>query len=159
MRSSRASGEAGDHDRQISEAPPVTISEQGSAESCFVRRFSRFRVSAPVVIERGLGKPCLGMTYNAAVGGCCLVVSDAIYWSLGDELRLTFEDDQQVNATICWINRTFVAVAFETIFERLVLDDGATPVVITALESRPLQESGWPSVPASKGDAVRSDQS
>jgi hypothetical protein len=107
----------------------------------FARRFSRFKVSAPVIIERSSSELCLGMTYNAAVGGCCLVVSDAIYWALGDELLLTFEAEQCTKGTIRWIEGTLIAVEFETPFERLVLDDAATPVVITKSDKRRLEQS------------------
>lgn len=103
----------------------------------FARRYSRFKVSAPVVVERGTDEVCLGMTYNAAVGGCCLVVSDAIYWSLGEELHLTFEDEQRAKGKIRWIDRTLIAVEFETPFNRLILDDAATPIVITAAQKQP----------------------
>jgi hypothetical protein len=104
----------------------------------FHRRFSRFKVSAPVIIERGEDAPCLGMTANAAVGGCCLLVSDAIWWSLGDRLKLTFEDDQTVHATIKWHSMTFIAVEFDQPLDKLVLDSSATPMNITAAEMRPV---------------------
>lgn len=104
----------------------------------FHRRFSRFKVSAPVIIERGDDPPSLGMTANAAVGGCCLLVNDAIWWSVGDRVRLTFEDDQIVMATIRWSKLTFISVEFDNAVDALILDNAAKLVSITAGEIRPV---------------------
>lgn len=98
----------------------------------FVRRFARFRVSAPVIIQLADEPPSLGMTSNAAIGGCCLVVSDARTWPVGASLLLTFEDDQIVRGTIRWSRESMIAVSFEQPFDELMLDDRAVAVRITA---------------------------
>lgn len=105
-----------------------------------LRRFSRFKVSAPVLVQRGAEQSCLGMTSNAAVGGCRLVVDTAGAWAAGESLLLTFEDEQSVRGTICWIDGVYMAVEFEEPFLCLVLDDAARPVIITADEMRRQQE-------------------
>jgi hypothetical protein len=108
----------------------MDVSEQ--AGRTILRRFSRFKVSAPVLIRRGSDRPCLGMTSNAAVGGCRLVVGEAAAWSVGDCLILDFEDDQQVRGIVRWVDQTDVAVEFEEPLLCLVLDDAGRPVAITA---------------------------
>ena len=105
--------------------------------SKIARRFARFKVSAPVLIERDGGEPTLGMTANAAVGGCCILASDGISWTVGDLLRLTFEDDQRARATIRWVDGNFIAVEFDEPFAALVLDDAARPVVISSDRMEP----------------------
>ena len=117
----------------------MTSTVEDSPDGRMARRFCRFKVSAPVLIRRGDDPPCLGMTSNAAVGGCRLVVGDAVGWSVGDPLLLTFEDDQIVAGTIRWIDAVSIAVEFDQPLLCLVLDDAARPVTITADE---LQRQG-----------------
>jgi hypothetical protein len=117
-------------------------SAEKSGDPTVIRRFSRFKVSAPVLIQRGNDRPCLGMTSDAAVGGCCLVVGDAIGWSVGDTLFLTFEDDQLVCGTIRWIGGIYMAVEFEQPLLCLVLDDAGRPVTITVDEMQPQRSRG-----------------
>ena len=101
------------------------------------RRFCRFKVSAPVLIQRAGEPPRLGMTSNAAVGGCCLVAYDAAGWTVGERLLLTFEDDQQTHGTIRWVDGLYLAVEFDEPLLCLVLDDAARPVTITADTMQP----------------------
>jgi hypothetical protein len=98
----------------------------------FSRRFARFKVAAPVVIERGDAPPCLGLTSDAAIGGCCLMVDQAIGWYEGDMLKLSFDGDQSVDCVIRWARGTRIAVEFATPFETLILDHCADSVRITA---------------------------
>jgi hypothetical protein len=103
-----------------------------------LRRFARFKVAAPVLIERPGAAPMLGLTYDAAVGGCCITLPEPADWARGETLRLTFDGQPPIAAVICRCAGTSLAVGFEKPFTELVLDHSARPVRITADRLRPL---------------------